>query len=149
MKAYRGNRPFRQFLASQDNNSDSDDDESNIAKALEDVKAYIISVKVTSHDDNDDDELKGFSHMATVLDEDYSVSFIAQPQNAAFTLAPKPALPQRFGNIFKGIMVDIGAARGSTAGRLQYFSYCKNFGIEPSIDERRATKCHFGIRSTH
>lgn len=53
----------------------------------------------------------------------------------------------RFGGQSKGVMVDTCAAKGSSAGKLQFEAYCSATGNKADIDKTRAAECHFGFGS--
>lgn len=124
---------------------ESDEEERDLVEALDDI----VSHKIYVNDDktSSDSEQDNFSHMATIHDTRSFASFIACLQDAAFEHVVTTDKPQRFGNVFQGIIVDTGAAKGSTAGRSQYKAYCTTTCQDPKLDSSRAVRCHFGIGS--
>ena len=46
---------------------------------------------------------------------------------------------------FRGIMLDTGAAKGSTVGEEQFQAYCKFIGREDFMDRSRTSNCKFGF----
>lgn len=46
--------------------------------------------------------------------------------------------------IFRGIIIDTGAARGNTSSMRHYLAYCYHVGCKSDIDQRKAATCQFG-----
>lgn len=155
LRSYRKNKSIRQFIASFENESSSDEDKEDVADAIDDIVTHFIQINGDSKDPNYEDDNhfdpkeECFSHMATLDDDDSSIAFTAQLQNVAFIHSASGSLPEpRFGEKFEGILIDTGAAKGSSAGSNQYKAYCEYVGQDPRIDRSKAATCHFGIGST-
>lgn len=146
LKAYRQSKSLRQFVTSLSPDEESDDDDRATADALEDVITHIIDIGRTDDDNNSENSLDSFSHIARIEDDDAPAAYTAQLNNSitAYTMTRAVA---RFGSKFDGIMIDTGAARGSSAGKAQYNAYCSFIGRSANIDDSRAARCHFGIGS--
>lgn len=148
LRAYRKSKVLRQFVPTLSPDNESDQKDHETANALDDVIAHIIEIEQDEDGGNHEDSEEYFSHIATIDGEDKYVSFTAQLNDSAMTHALTSQIPQaRFGSNFKGVMVDTGAARGSSAGKTQYEAYRATIGKDVLIDESRAAKCHFGIGS--
>lgn len=148
LKAYRNSKILRQFITSLSPETESDEEEQETADALDDVIAHIIEIGQNDKHDITEDDGSSFSHIASIDDKDESASFSAQLSDSIMTHALTTRVPQsRFGGNFNGIMIDTGAARGSSAGKAQYQAYCSKTGRQVNINESRAARCHFGIGS--
>lgn len=64
-----------QFIASIDEDEESDEEDQDIAKALDKVAAYIISVQSDNKDNDTDDQI--LSHPTTIDDSNSSALFTA------------------------------------------------------------------------
>lgn len=98
-----------------------DEEERDLFEALHDIVAHTLYVnkdKTTS-----EAEQETFSHMVIVHDTTDFASFTADLQNIAVEHVVTADKHQRFGNVFRGIIVDNGTANGTTARRLQYQAY--------------------------
>lgn len=153
LQAYRKNKSIRQYFATLRDEESSEEEDVNVADAVEDVIAHFIDI---NHDDSQTgtsspsnaEEEESFSHLATLRDEEGPASFTARLQNVAFTHSISDTVRKfRFSTKFEGLMIDTGAARGSTSGSVQYKAYCDFIGKSPSVDDSRAAMCHFGIGS--
>lgn len=135
---------LRQFFTEA--KEESADDERELADNLEEVLVNITSVPSTD-DGREAEENASFMYMSTAEDTTSPASFVASLQDIKVMHTLSGTIPPRYGDTFKGVMIDTGAARGSTSGKRQYFAYCRSTGREPKIDSRRAAVCHFGIGS--
>lgn len=135
-------------------NNHSEDDEERVAEAIDDIITHFIQVDNLGENEQDDaaahaDDQNQFSDLATMDDTDSPAAFTARLQDVAFVHGATAAIPKcRFGKSFDGVMVDTGAARGSSAGEAQYHAHCNFVGTQPNLDKSRAAVCHFGISST-
>lgn len=48
------------------------------------------------------------------------------------------------GQVFRGILIDTGAARGNTSSLEQYMAYSYHVGCRTCINRSKAAMCHFG-----
>jgi hypothetical protein len=121
LQAFRGNKVLRQFVTSLDD-GETDEEDCALADTLEEITAHIIDVNYShANSCHANDDKEPFSHMATIEDTDGLVSFTARHLDATFSHALTAKIPHsRFGNIFQGVMIDTGCARGSSGGHAQY-----------------------------
>lgn len=103
---------------------DTDDQDRQLAKDLNDVFVLLAEQSKDDKDDKDDDE-RLFSHIARIEDDYSQAAFVATLQTISIMHAFTEKKLKRFSNTFQGIMIDTGAARGSTSGRAQYVAYCR------------------------
>lgn len=135
--------------------SSSDEDEEEVAKAIDDIVTHFIQINKSfddyDHGDNTQTSLteKCYSHMATLDDNDYFAVFAAQIQNVLFAHSAFGSIPEPgFSRTFDDILIDTGAAKSSSAGFIQYEAYCKYFGRDPCMGRSKAVICHFRIGPT-
>lgn len=86
--------------------------------------------------------------MADVRDDDEISAFAAQLREAAtaHALTRKVYDSTRYRKEhFYGVMVDTGAARGSTCSQTQYLAYFRHVGKAPDINASRKANCVFGL----
>lgn len=86
--------------------------------------------------------------MAIIVDVNNHASFVAQLQSVSAMHSMIKSTKKRFGNTFKVVMIDTGAARVSTSEKLQYHVYCGVTGRNVDIDTVKAAVYHFSIGST-
>lgn len=121
---------------------DLDDKERGILEALDDVTAQVIDVS-SKQDLRDNKNI--FSHLASIEDDDEPSEYVLRLKCVSIVQDMHGSMPRRFDGNFQGVMIDTGAARGSSGGKAQYLSYCKATGRKPDIDYTRAARGHFGI----
>lgn len=76
-----------------------------------------------------------------------AVFVVRSSYNVSFHYLTKSGSITRYDETFYGVMVDTGCVRGIIGGKTQNLAYCCSMEKEPTIDESRATTCHFGIGS--
>lgn len=116
----------------------TDDEESELADTLEDVAIHLSDLPNAAPNNDEDDKIDFHTHIATIDDMHEPSSFLATLQTISVNHTLTRTVPSRNSEIFEGIMVDTGAARGSTSGRTQYMAYCNATGRLPVMDETRA-----------
>lgn len=107
----------------------------------------VLNVKLSVEcDDQNLDQ--SFSYLSKVCDTDASASFTTQLKDSIITRTLTSQISNaHFGAKFKGVMIEIGAARGSSAEKLRFDVFCSATENKALIDEACATKCHFEIGS--
>lgn len=123
----------------------SNEDEQELLEVLDDVAAHVIDV--SSKQDTKNDE-RIFSYIASIEDEDEPSAYVSRLKCISILHTVHETELSRMYGIFRGIMIDTGAARGSRGGKFQYFEYYKATGRNPDVDASRAARCHFGNGTT-
>lgn len=87
--------------------------------------------------------------MATLDDNEGSVTFTAALQTAVFIHSTSRSLPEtRLGQKCEGILIDTEAAKGSSVGSNQYKVYCKYVGQDLRIIRLKTALRHSGTGFT-
>lgn len=153
LAALKKHKKIRQFLAEigeEDENNDEDENSDGSANELVDELENIVTHMINIIEDQDDSREPTVT-MADVRDDDEISAFAAQLREVAtaHALTRKVYDSTRYRREhFYGVMVDTGAARGSTCSETQYLAYCRQVGKAPSINASRKANCVFGIGST-
>lgn len=120
---------------------ESDEEERYLVEALNVIVAHTIYVN--DEKKSSDSEQEKFLYMVTVHETTDFASVTARLQDAAVEHVVTANKPDRFGNVFREVLLNNGAAKGSTACRLQYQAYCTTTCQDPKIDSSKAAKYHF------
>lgn len=145
LDSFKKIKSLQQFIASLDYD-DSDDDDRNLADALEGVTAHIIDMNPNAFDD-DNSQDGFFSHMATIDNTDECAAFTVAEQKATTIHALTANLaPHRYDGSFYGIVINRGCACCISSGHAQYLAYCKVTRPKPTKYSNEARHFQFGIR---
>lgn len=129
----------------QDQQSDYDKE---VTEVMDDSISYFIQIDDSEEQGKHTGNKESFSHFATAESEEGPAAFTARLQKVLFFHAKTANPPEKVsGHRFEGVLVDTGAALGSSAGAVHYNSHCKFAGQNSNIDESCSAVCHFGIRS--
>lgn len=131
-----------------------------LAKKPAFTKHFTVTARTEGEEDNDAEDANLLEiaeemedldvNLASIDDEDTFSAYIGTLHDNAVVHALSAAIPQRcYGDeVFRGIMLDTGSAKGSTAGKDQYDAYCRFVCQSPRIDATRTAICRFGAGET-
>lgn len=153
LHAYKKNKSIRQFFAGFNyDHDDLEDEDTDVAVAVEDVIAQFIRIDVQDEnlDGKADDRTNtdiSFCHLATIVDDENQTAFTARLNSIAFAHSACHFLPKTcFQTECISMMADFGVAKESSLEAMQYQTYCKFVGQALVIDKSKAAvACLFGI----
>lgn len=149
LEALKRNKTVRQFLTdvSTEDQSDQQNSEEMALDEIENITAHIIDI---------DSQSLNNEPLRYIQDFD-NENCPGQVSTFTSNMTNSITIHALTGNIlqcsrynsdkFHGILVDTGAARGSTSSESQYVAYCQHVGQKPQIKASKTT-CLFGIGKT-
>lgn len=122
--------------------------ETNDHLAVEEVENITSHLIELGSDQLDSEPSSYITSLVPDSSSDHAIAFTSSMKNsqAAYCLTGKPRSPMRYSakELF-GILIDTGAAWGSTANEAQCLAYCHHVGEKPNIKTSRKTTCSFWI----